>query len=53
MEKYEGTIDVEFEGMPTMRLESFKPIDDVGMLERFAIATRRRRFSFSMTGRLN
>lgn len=45
MEHYDGTIDVEFEGMPSIRLESFKPLDDVGMLERIAIATRRRRFS--------
>ena len=45
MENYDGTIDVEFEGMPSIRLESFKSIDDVGMLERLAIATRRRRFS--------
>ncbi len=45
MEKHDGTIDVEFEGMPSIRLESFKTIDDAGMLERLAIATRRRRFS--------
>lgn len=45
MENYDGTIDVEFEGMPSIRLESFKTIDDAGMLERLAIATRRRRFS--------
>ncbi len=45
MENYDGIIDVEFEGMPSIRLESFKTSDDVGMLERLAIATRRRRFS--------
>ena len=45
MENYDGTIDGEFEGMPYIRLESFKSIDDVGMLERLAIATRRRRCS--------
>lgn len=47
MENYDGTIDVEFEGMPSIRLESFKTTDDVGMLERLAIATRRRRFSLN------
>jgi len=31
--------------MPSIRLETFKPIDEVGLLERPAIATRRRRFS--------
>jgi hypothetical protein len=45
MENYDGSIDVEFEGMPSIRLETFKPIDEVGLLERPAIATRRRRFS--------
>ena len=45
MESYNGAIDVEFEGMPSIRLESFKPLNEVGMLERLAIATRRRRFS--------
>ena len=45
MENYEGAIDIEFEGMPSIRLESFKPIDETGVLERLAIATRRRRFS--------
>lgn len=45
MEKHDGTIDVEFEGMPSIRLETFNPVDDVSTLERLAIATRRRRFS--------
>ena len=45
MEKYEGTIEVEFKEMPSIRLESFKPLGNVGTLERLAIATRRRRFS--------
>ena len=45
MENYDGTIDVEFEGMPSIRLESFSCIDGAGMLEHLAIATRRRRFS--------
>ncbi len=45
MENYKGLIDVEFEGMPSIRMESFKPSPKSGMLERLAIATRRRRFS--------
>lgn len=45
MENHDGAIDVEFEGMPSIRLESFKSMDEAGMLERLAIATRRRRFS--------
>jgi len=45
MERYDGAIDVEFEGMPSIRLESFKPLNEVGMLECLALATRRRRFS--------
>lgn len=45
MENHDGSIDVEFEGMPSIRLETFSPIDEVGTLERLAIATRRRRFS--------
>ncbi|MGQ7847664.1 DUF1353 domain-containing protein [Granulosicoccus sp. 3-233] len=44
-ENHDGSIDVEFEGMPSIRLESFKSMDEAGMLERLAIATRRRRFS--------
>ena len=45
MENYKGAIDVEFEGMPSIRLESFKSSGETGMLERLALATRRRRFS--------
>ena len=45
MENYDGTIDVQFEGMPSIQLESFSCIDGAGMFERLAIATRRRRFS--------
>jgi len=44
-EEHDGKIDVEFEGMPSIRLESFKSMGEAGMLERLAIATRRRRFS--------
>lgn len=47
MENFDGAIDVEYEGMPSIRLETFKPVGDVGMLERLAIATRRRRFSLA------
>jgi len=47
MENYDGLIDVEFEGMPSIRLESFKPTSETSLLERLAIATRRRRFSLN------
>lgn len=44
-EEYEGTIDLVFDDMPSIRLESFKPTHNAGMLQRLAIATKRRRFS--------
>ncbi len=45
MEQYRGSIDVQFEGMPSIQLESFIASEKAGLLERLAIATRRRRFS--------
>jgi len=44
-ENYHGLIDVSFEGMPSIRLESFESGEQAGMLQRLAAATRRRRFS--------
>jgi hypothetical protein len=44
-EEFDGSIEVEFEGMPSIRLESYKPTKKSGMLHRLAIATRRRKFS--------
>lgn len=44
-EEYDGIIDVVFDGMPSIRLESFKPVLNAGMFQRLAIATKRRRFS--------
>ena len=45
MEKYTGSIDVQFDGMPAIKLESYQPGYDAGVGERLAIATRRRRFT--------
>jgi len=44
-ETYHGPIDVSFDGMPSIRLESFQFASSVGALQRLAAATRRRRFS--------
>ena len=44
-EEYDGTIDVVFDGMPSIRLESYKPAYNAGVFQRLAIATKRRRFS--------
>ncbi|NND89607.1 MAG: DUF1353 domain-containing protein [Granulosicoccus sp.] len=44
-EEFTGSIEVEFEGMPSIRLESYKPAYQASTLQRLAIATRRRRFS--------
>ena len=43
MENYKGAIDVEFDVMLSIRLESFKPRREVGMFERLAFATKRSR----------
>lgn len=44
-EKYNGSIKVKFDGMPSIKLESYQPDHKVGLWERLAIATRRRRFT--------
>jgi len=44
-EHYTGTIDVTFDELPPIRLESYRPAGPVGTAQRLAIATKRRRFS--------
>jgi len=45
MEKYEGTINVEFEDIPPVRLKTIIPRPDLNWLERLALATKRRFFT--------
>jgi len=44
-EKFNGSIDLRFDGMPAIRLESYKPEPNASTWQRLAMATRRRRFS--------
>lgn len=44
-ERYSGSIKIRFDGMPSIKLESYRPERKVGLWERLAIATRRRRFT--------
>lgn len=43
-EEYKGTINVGFNGMPAIELETFIAPDNASDLERISIATKRRRF---------
>jgi len=47
MENFRGSIGVEFEGMPSILLESYKPNIKTSWLQRLSIASRRRRFSLA------
>lgn len=44
MEKYEGSISVEFEDIPPVRLQTIIPKPNLSLLERLAFATKRRLF---------
>lgn len=44
-ETHNGSIDVAFDGMPSIRLETYQAPAGAGFLQRLALATRRRRFS--------
>lgn len=44
-ENHQGAIDVAFDGMPSIRLENYQLPESAGVLQRLAVATRRRRFS--------
>jgi hypothetical protein len=45
MERYEGTITVEFEDIPPVRLQTIIPKPELNLLERLALATKRRLFT--------
>lgn len=45
MERYEGTINVEFADIPPVRLKTIIPRPDLNWLERLALATKRRFFN--------
>ena len=45
MEKYEGTITVEFEDIPPVRLQTITPKPNLNLLKRLALATKRRFFT--------
>jgi len=47
MEKHHGSIKVEFDGMPSILLESYKPHGKSNLFQRLSVATRRRRFSLA------
>jgi len=44
-EKHTGSIDVEFDGMPSIQLESYAGGKNSSVWERLSIATRRRKFT--------
>ena len=44
-ENYSGSIKVKFDGMPSIKLESYQPERKLSVWGRLAIATRRRRFT--------
>ena len=44
MEKYEGSIKIQFDDIPSIQLVSIKSDGDAGLLERLSLATRRRQF---------
>jgi len=47
VENYKGSISLEFKGMPSILLESYRPRTKTSWLQRLSSATRRRRFSLA------
>lgn len=53
MEKYDGSVRIEFDDIPLIQLVSIKSDSDAGLLERLSLATQRRRFVLRESWQVN